>query len=56
MKNQGLKVKMQIIDSEDNVIGSTTIDCETIKMLSEFHNVSALDEAYNMLLNETNKG
>ena len=52
---ENCKVKMEIVDNEGKVIGSTTINCETIKTLSELHNTSALDEAYYMLLKEINK-
>ena len=53
MKN--CKVKMEIIDKEGNVIGTTIIECETIKTLKEYHFISALDEAYNQLLLGINK-
>lgn len=53
MKN--CKVKMEIVDNEGKVIGTVTIECETIKVLNELHGVSGLDDAYNQLLLEINK-
>lgn len=53
MKNS--KVKMEIIDNEGKVIGTTTIECKTIKEVGELHGISMLDEAYNQLLSEINK-
>ncbi len=53
MKN--CKVKIEIVDNDSKVIGSIMINCETIKSLSEIHNISALDEAYHMLLKEIDK-
>lgn len=49
---EGYKVKIEIINEEGNAIGTITIGCETVKLLSELHGVSVLDKAYKELLDE----
>lgn len=46
------KVKIEIIDNKDKVVGSTTIDCKTIEELHDLHDTSMLDVAYYQLLLE----
>ena len=52
---ENCKVKMEIVDNEGKVIGTTTIECKTIKEVGELHGISMLDEVYNQLLSEINK-
>lgn len=44
------RVKMEIIDNEDKTVATMTIDCDLVKALSNLHDVSALDEAYSILM------
>lgn len=50
MKNY--KLKMEIIDENNNSVGTATITCKTIQNMIELHNISTIDETYNQLLQE----
>jgi hypothetical protein len=46
------KIKLQVLDDEDKVIGTVNISLEAIKNLKETHNVDALNLAINTLVDE----
>jgi hypothetical protein len=51
-KLNDLKVRIQILDSNDQVLIHSSINLTKINDLKTYTNVSALDEIYSMLLDE----
>jgi hypothetical protein len=51
-EKSNLKVRIQILDSNDQVLIHSTINLTEINDLKVYTNVSALDEIYLMLLDE----
>jgi hypothetical protein len=47
-----LKVRIQILDSDDQILLQSTIDQNKVKDLRIYTNVSLVDETYLMLLDE----
>lgn len=47
-----LKVRIQILDSDDQILMQSTIDQNQVKDLRVYTNVSLVDETYLMLLDE----
>jgi hypothetical protein len=47
-----LKVRIQILDSDDQILLQSTIDQNQVKDLRVYTNVSLVDETYLMLLDE----
>jgi len=47
-----LKVRIQILDSDDQILVQSTIDQNQVKDLRVYTNVSLVDETYLMLLDE----
>ena len=47
-----LKVRIQILDSDDQMLVQSTIDQNQVKDLRIYTNVSLVDETYLMLLDE----
>ena len=51
---ENYKLKMELIDDEGRVVSSVIIDCSQIKTLDKSFGINALDEVYNVLLNDAN--
>jgi hypothetical protein len=51
-KLNDLKVRIQILDSNDQVLIHSSINLTKINDLKTYTNVSALDEIYSMLIDE----
>jgi hypothetical protein len=52
LQDQNLKIKIQILDAEDNVLISSVISQQQVNDLNVYHGISGVDEAYHMLLDE----
>jgi len=52
LQDQNLKIKIQILDVEDNVLISSVISQQQVNDLNVYHGISGVDEAYHMLLDE----
>jgi hypothetical protein len=52
MEKKFKKIKLQVLDDEDKVIGTVLISLDAIKHLKKMHNVDALDLAANALIDE----
>ena len=52
LQDQNLKIKIQILDAEDNVLIASTISQQMVNDLNVYHGISGVDQAYNMLLDE----
>jgi len=55
LQDQNLKIKIQILAVEDNVLISSVIRQMMVHNLNVYHGVSGVDEAYHMLLDELTK-
>jgi hypothetical protein len=55
LQDQNLKIKIQILDAEDNVLISSVISQQQVNDLNVYHGISGVDEAYRMLLDELEK-
>ena len=55
LEEQNLKIRVQILDVEDNVLISSVISQMMVHNLNVYHGVSGVDEAYHMLLDELAK-
>jgi hypothetical protein len=55
LQDQNLKIKIQILDAEDNILISSVISQMMVHNLNVYHGVSGVDEAYHMLLDELAK-
>lgn len=49
---ENLKIKIQILDEQNNVLISSTINNDSIKAVKELHGVNILDDIYNSLLED----
>jgi len=49
---ENTKVKMELINEDGKVIGTSTVATKDIDTLFQFHGISALDEAYDRLVAE----
>ena len=54
---ENLKIKIQILDEQNNVLISSTINKSTIDAATEFHGQPVLNDVYNSMLEDlsTNK-
>jgi hypothetical protein len=52
LQDQNLKIKIQILDAEDNILISSVISQQQVNDLNVYHGISGVDEAYHMLLDE----
>jgi hypothetical protein len=52
LEDQNLKIKIQILDAEDNILISSVISQMMVHNLNVYHGVSGVDQAYHMLLDE----
>jgi hypothetical protein len=55
LQDQNLKIKIQILDAEDNVLISSVISQQQVHDLNVYHGISGVNEAYHMLLDELEK-
>ena len=55
LEEQNLKIRIQILDVEDNVLISSVISQMMVHNLNVYHGVSGVDEAYHILLDELAK-
>lgn len=55
LQDQNLKIKIQILDAEDNILISSVINQQMVNDLNVYHGISGVDQAYNMLLDELTK-
>jgi hypothetical protein len=49
---QNLKVNIQILDEEDNILISTKISQSQVNDLNVYHGVSGVEQVYNLLIEE----
>jgi len=52
MEKLNLKVRIQILDSDDQILLQSTIDQNKVKDLRIYTNISLVDETYLILLDE----
>jgi hypothetical protein len=55
LEEQNLKIRIQILDVEDNVLISSVTSQKMVHDLNVYHGISGVDEAYHMLLDELAK-
>lgn len=55
LQEQNLKIRIQILDADDNILGSSVISQQQVHDLNVYHGVSGVDEAYHILLDELEK-
>jgi hypothetical protein len=52
IQDQNLKVNIQILDEEDNILISTKIPQSQVNDLNVYHGISGVDQVYNLLIEE----
>lgn len=55
LEEQNLKIRIQILDVEDNILISSVISQQQVHGLNVYHGISGVDQAYNLLLDELSK-
>ena len=55
LQEQNLKIRIQILDSDDNILISSVISQQQVHDLNVYHGVSGVNETYHMLLDELAK-
>lgn len=55
LEEQNLKIRIQILDSDDNILISSVISQMMVHNLNVYHGVSGVNETYHMLLDELAK-
>ena len=50
-----MKIKLQLLDEQNNVLISSTINEDTVETLKKLHNVNILDDIYNSLKEDLEK-
>ena len=55
LQEQNLKIRIQILDADDNILISSVISQQQVHDLNVYHGVSGVDETYHMLLDELEK-
>ena len=55
LEEQNLKIRIQILDEQDNILISSVISQMYVHNLNVYHGVSGVDEAYHILLDELAK-
>jgi hypothetical protein len=55
MERKFKKIKLQVLDDEDKIIGTVSISLETIKHLKKTYNIDALNLMANALIDEIEK-
>jgi len=52
LEEQNLKIRIQILDNENNNLISSVISQQQVHDLNVYHGISGVDQAYHMLLDE----
>jgi hypothetical protein len=52
LEEQNLKIKIQILDAEDNILISSVISHQQVHDLNVYHGISGVDQVYHVLLDE----
>lgn len=55
LQEQNLKIRIQILDADDNILISSVISQQQVHDLNVYHGVSGVNETYHMLLDELEK-
>lgn len=55
LEEQNLKIRIQILDVDDNILISSVISQMMVHNLNVYHGVSGVNETYHMLLDELAK-
>lgn len=55
LQEQNLKIRIQILDADDNILISSVISQQQVHDLNVYHGVSGVNETYHMLLDELAK-
>ncbi len=55
LEEQNLKIRIQILDEQDNILISSVTSQMMVHDLNVYHGVSGVDDAYHMLLDELAK-
>lgn len=50
-----MKIKLQLLDEDDNVLISSTVNEDTVEAAKELHGVNIIDDIYNTLKEELKK-
>jgi hypothetical protein len=52
LEEQNLKIKIQILDADDNILISSIIPHQQVHDLNVYHGISGVDQVYHVLLDE----
>jgi hypothetical protein len=52
LQDQNLKVNIQIMDAENNILIQSSMPQNQVNDLQEIHGISGVDQVYNVLLEE----
>jgi hypothetical protein len=52
LQDQNLKIKIQILDAEDNILVSGVTSYSMVHDLEVYHDISGVEQVYHMLLDE----
>ena len=55
LQDQNLKIKIQILDAEANMLISSVISQQMVNDLNVYQGISGVDDAYHILLDELAK-
>jgi hypothetical protein len=55
LEEQNLKIRIQILDEQDNILISSVVSQMMVHNLNVYHGVSGVDQAYHLLLDELAK-
>jgi hypothetical protein len=52
LEEQNLKIRIQILDAEDNILISSVVSQMMVHDLNVYHSISGVDQVYHVLLDE----
>jgi len=52
LEEQNLKIKIQILDADDNILISSVTSQMMVHNLNVYHGISGVDQVYHVLLDE----
>jgi hypothetical protein len=52
LEEQNLKINIQILDAEDNILISSVVSQMMVHNLNVYHSISGVDQVYHVLLDE----
>ena len=52
LQDQNLKINIEILDEEDNILISTKIAQSQVNDLNVYHGISGVEQVYNLLIEE----